>query len=511
MTVGRGRSYTAGSFDLTLARLGELTSGMFEYCQANQQVASEGWESMFAGYAADVAARAEAERREQAGWDLLWDGLQILAGAVITAVGIGLTPFTGGFSLGLTVLGGSLLVGGINNAINHATIAATGNEFNLVGMASQAVGKWYDATIAQPAIKSGDPRLAFIAGAGAALGDLVAGGLQVNVKEIGAGVSALITDQNARDQLFNELNNTWNQVITGDAYVIGYATTTVASVLIPGVAAAKFTRTGDLFRKGGKVPGLVKPSVKLSTPSAATSALDWMKGRTGPVGPTVSSEVTSVVPPGWTPHPNNPPARGDALYGRPVADHGAHRTYPPVTDINRGTFELVSDPGAPWGRSRPGGVPYSKAEYDGRFTDAQTDPVTGHHWDRYPPNDGAVPGTRRDYHDLAAYVRDHGIAVDRIGEPTGEYLGVMRNGKPASFEQRSLPVNSLEQPYYTYRVADEWPPGTEGWSIEYSEIDRGFGRRGGGSQLFIRDQRGKPVKVEKLLESGVLVQEGATR
>ncbi|WP_433861974.1 hypothetical protein [Streptomyces sp. L7] len=336
LTVGRGRSYTAGSFDLTLARLGELTSGMFEYCQANQQVASEGWESMFAGYAADVAARAEAERREQAGWDLLWDGLQILAGAVITAVGIGLTPFTGGFSLGLTVLGGSLLVGGINNAINHATIAATGNEFNLVGMASQAVGKWYDATIAQPAIKSGDPRLAFIAGAGAALGDLVAGGLQVNVKEIGAGVSALITDQNARDQLFNELNNTWNQVITGDAYVIGYATTTVASVLIPGVAAAKFTRTGDLFRKGGKVPGLVKPSVKLSTPSAATSALDWAKDRAG-AGVTVVKQQFKPAPrplDNEGPHPTTP----HGVDGARSADRGPGAA---ITGLTAAEHELV--------------------------------------------------------------------------------------------------------------------------------------------------------------------------
>ncbi|WP_290471956.1 T7SS effector LXG polymorphic toxin, partial [Leifsonia sp. 71-9] len=134
LTVGRGRTYTAGSFSLTLQQLGELTSGMLTYCEQNQKVATAGWEAMFSGYAEDV----EAARREQAGWDLLWDALQIAAGAVITVIGLGLTPFTGGFSLGLTVLGGSLLIGGVNNAINHVSIATTGQELNLVGMAAEA-------------------------------------------------------------------------------------------------------------------------------------------------------------------------------------------------------------------------------------------------------------------------------------------------------------------------------------------------------------------------------------
>ncbi|SEH89525.1 hypothetical protein SAMN04515692_106170 [Leifsonia sp. CL147] len=92
VSVGRGRSYTAGSFGAELDRLGEMISGMFEYCKENQKVAAQGWESMFSGYAEDV----EAARREQAAQDLLWDGLQILAGAVVTVIGLGLTPFTGG-------------------------------------------------------------------------------------------------------------------------------------------------------------------------------------------------------------------------------------------------------------------------------------------------------------------------------------------------------------------------------------------------------------------------------
>ncbi|MFE4467351.1 glycohydrolase toxin TNT-related protein [Leifsonia sp. NPDC056824] len=505
LTVGRGRSYTAGSFDLTLERLGELTAGMLEYCQANQRAASDGWEAMFSGYAADVAARAEGERREKAGWDLLWDGLQIVAGALITVVGLGLTPFTGGFSLGLTVLGGSLLVGGVNNMINHASIATTGSEFNLVGMASEAVGHWYDVNIAQSALVKGSVGLQFLVGAGAAVGDMVSGGLQVNVKEIGGGVSALVFDADARARMVDQLGHTWDQIVSGDVYVAGYATATVASVLIPGVAAVKASRAGGLIRGAGKADGLVPPAVKLSTPGAATSALDWARDRIG-AGVTV---VKRQFTPGWTPHPDRPLTPSDALYGHPVADHGSHRAYPPVTDVNRATFDLVADPGAPWGRS-PEGIPYSKQEYDVRFTEAETDAVTGHHWDRYPPNDGAVSGTRRDYHDLAAYVRHHGNAVDRIGEDTGEYLGVMRGRKPDSFEQRSLPVNSLELPYSSYHLADDWPPGTKGWTIEHSEIAEGFGRPGGGYQILVRDEQGKTVKVEELLREGVLVHGGAT-
>ncbi|PPF60993.1 hypothetical protein C5C21_15035 [Rathayibacter tritici] len=40
VTVGQGRSYTAGSFTLTLQTLSGLTGGMLEYCRANQQAVS---------------------------------------------------------------------------------------------------------------------------------------------------------------------------------------------------------------------------------------------------------------------------------------------------------------------------------------------------------------------------------------------------------------------------------------------------------------------------------------
>ncbi|WP_082518733.1 TNT domain-containing protein [Leifsonia sp. Leaf336] len=99
--------------------------------------------------------------------------------------------------------------------------------------------------------------------------------------------------------------------------------------------------------------------------------------------------------------------------------------------------------------------------------------------------------------------------MDRIGEDSGEYLGVMKGGRPASFEERSLPVNSLEKPYNSYRLADDWPPGTKGWTIEYAEIDRAFGRPGGGYQMVVRDRMGETENVRDLLDRGVLVPGGA--
>ncbi|WP_461515410.1 hypothetical protein, partial [Rathayibacter agropyri] len=212
LTVGQGRSYLSGSFNLTLGRLGELTGGMVEYCEQNREVASAGWEALFSGYVADVTADAERKRHEDALWGMVWDGVQVLAGVVVTAIGIGVAPFTGGVSLGLSALGGSLVVGGVNSAINHVSIATVGEELNLIGMASEQVGHWYDATLAQPAIASGDKRLQFLAGLGSGWGDQVSGALQLNMHDtvtgvftLATGVFTLATSDEARSKLWNQL------------------------------------------------------------------------------------------------------------------------------------------------------------------------------------------------------------------------------------------------------------------------------------------------------------------
>ncbi|NQX11804.1 hypothetical protein HQQ80_09225 [Microbacteriaceae bacterium VKM Ac-2855] len=297
LTVGQGRSYQSGSFTLTLARLGELTSGMRDYCEQNQQAASTGWDTLFAGYVDDVHAEEERKRTEDAAWGLLWDGLQIAAGVVVTTIGVGLTPFTGGVSLGLTVLGGSLLVGGVNSAVNHISIVTTGNDLNLIGMASGSAAQWYDVNVAQPAITSGSTGLQFLAGAGSGVLQVASDAGQVNVQQIGTGMYALATSDEARSGLWNQLTTIAGQVADGDAFVIGQ----IAGNLVPFGAAAKLGTPGNLLNKvdnlggggGGKLPDF--GPVTISTPNAATSALDWLTSQLGGTGVKVSDEFTPTM------------------------------------------------------------------------------------------------------------------------------------------------------------------------------------------------------------------------
>ncbi|NQX13298.1 hypothetical protein HQQ80_16855 [Microbacteriaceae bacterium VKM Ac-2855] len=297
LTVGQGRSYQSGSFTLTLARLGELTSGMRDYCEQNQQAASNGWDTLFSGYVDDVHVEQERKRTEDAAWGLLWDSLQIAAGVVVTTIGVGLTPFTGGVSLGLTVLGGSLLVGGINSAINHTSIVTTGNDLNLIGMAAGSAAQWYDVNVAQPAIASGDTGLQFLAGAGSGVLQVASDAVQLNVQQIGTGMYALATSDEARSGLWNQLTTIAGQVADGDAFVIGQ----IAGNLVPFGAAAKLGKPGTLLSKvdnlggggGGKLPDFTP--VTISTPNAATSAFDWLKSQHGGTGVKVSDEFTPTV------------------------------------------------------------------------------------------------------------------------------------------------------------------------------------------------------------------------
>ena len=257
---------------------------MFEYCQANQQVASEGWQDMFDKYTQDV----EAALREQALTDLIWDGLQILAGAVVTAIGLGLTPFTAGFSLGLTAIGGTLLVGGINSAVNHVSIATTGNELDLAGMA----GQWWDVNVARPVADwGGDWQYVggFLSGAGHA----VTGMAQLNVHEIGLGITALATDQAARDALWQQVSGFVGRIADGDKFAIGQVAGELAGLIIPGAAAAKIAREGGLPGTfGGRADGLVKPP-KLPDVRRASNAPD--RARNSPGSP-VAREALNGIP-----------------------------------------------------------------------------------------------------------------------------------------------------------------------------------------------------------------------
>jgi hypothetical protein len=110
------------------------------------------------------------------------------------------------------------------------------------------------------------------------------------------------------------------------------------------------------------------------------------------------------------------------------------------------------------------------------------------------------------YDSLSAFERDYGvqgggISVDRIGKLDGDYLALMPDGVPATFEERSLPIYNLTQPYSQYNLAGHLPPD---WSVEVSEVAPAFGRPGGGIQILILDHSGDPVFIPELRSRGLL-------
>ncbi|OPX10073.1 hypothetical protein B1790_12720 [Mycobacterium sp. AT1] len=184
----------------------------------------------------------------------------------------------------------------------------------------------------------------------------------------------------------------------------------------------------------------------------------------------------------------------DPHYGEPLERHWIGDDYPSQTEINSRTFDLVEHPDEPYGHDVDG-TPFTKDQYEDRYNKLGPD---GEQWQAYPPNDGAVPGSRVIYDSGDAYLRDYGPYLDRIGDDNGAYLGVMPDGVPPSFEERGLPVASLNEPYNDFRLVNL----PDGWKIEVSEIAPAFGRDGGALQVLIYDEFGQKVPIRKL--DGVL-------
>lgn len=184
-------------------------------------------------------------------------------------------------------------------------------------------------------------------------------------------------------------------------------------------------------------------------------------------------------------------------YGDPIPNHGPSMPLDPISNVNRETWRLFDDPNEIYGHDAHGN-PLDKSGYDERYRELQPN---GDIWDNYPPNQGASTGTRVAFDDLKSYTDIFGKDLDRIGETGGKFLGIREDGLPATFEERSLPISSLDQPYYQYRFTDNLP---EGYKIEVSEIAPGFGRDGGGLQLRIFNTAGKEVRVRDLIDLGVI-------
>jgi len=192
----------------------------------------------------------------------------------------------------------------------------------------------------------------------------------------------------------------------------------------------------------------------------------------------------------------------DPEYGHhPLDNHWSYDDYPEHLDPR--VRDLIADPTAPWGRDASGD-PFTQEQYESLYNKSGPN---GEPWQNYPPNAGAVPGSRVEYNSMEAFVRDYGIPdrgvvpVDRLGKVDGDYLAVMPNDHPASFEQRSLPIYNLTQPYHQYGLTGTLP---DGWKIEVSEVAPAFGREGGGIQVLVVDSDGANVLVSRLEKMGLL-------
>ncbi|WP_235616846.1 TNT domain-containing protein [Mycobacterium montefiorense] len=195
---------------------------------------------------------------------------------------------------------------------------------------------------------------------------------------------------------------------------------------------------------------------------------------------------------GWHRLPDQPT---DPHFGEPLSAHWdfAGKPADPNT-ILPSIAKLIRDPGAPFGRD-PLGHAYSEQQYAERFNNLSP---YGDEWMNFPGNDGAVPGTKVAFTNADQFAKFYGRLLDRVGSDSGKYLAVMEDGMPASWEERSLHVNSLADSYHSF-VLENLP---EGWKIEVSKVAPGMGQPGGSIQVRILDSAGRAMTVEELIEIG---------
>ena len=152
---------------------------------------------------------------------------------------------------------------------------------------------------------------------------------------------------------------------------------------------------------------------------------------------------------------------------------------------------------------KPDGTSYTYEEWRVEHGHTEIDPKTGkEEWViDWPPNDGYA-GEPTVYSSVEEYIRDFGGDVDRIGHPAGNYLGAIEDGRPASFEERSLRPESVNDHYYQYEFTGQQLP--EGWTIKSGKVAPWGQQPGGATQLQIVDQNGEAVPVSRLIKDHIL-------
>ncbi len=119
----------------------------------------------------------------------------------------------------------------------------------------------------------------------------------------------------------------------------------------------------------------------------------------------------------------------------------------------------------------------------------------------WPPN-GGYDGEPTVYSSVEEYIRDYGRDVDRIGHPDGNYLGAIVDGHPASFEERSLRPDSVNDHYYQYEFTED--PLPEGWTIKSGKVAPWGQQPGGATQLQVIKDDGSFASVNDLIKHKIL-------
>lgn len=184
----------------------------------------------------------------------------------------------------------------------------------------------------------------------------------------------------------------------------------------------------------------------------------------------------------------------DPDYGFPRADAG-EQVPPwasPPAEASPGIQAIGGDAARPWGHDPLTGAPLTEQEWVARYTTA--DGAV-----RWPANGGSVPGTRLVFEDAGAFTEVFGDQLDRVGRPSGQYLGVPPG---ATWSERAITPDTLAQAVHRYEI-DRAAASRAGVEIHVSQVAPAFGQPGGGIQVrFFKDD--EALTVEMLVEDGVL-------
>ncbi|NRD10155.1 DNA/RNA non-specific endonuclease [Rathayibacter agropyri] len=141
----------------------------------------------------------------------------------------------------------------------------------------------------QPAVGSGSWAGQFVASVGSGVGQVMSGAAQMNLRDTGRGIEALVFDEDVRHQAWQQVTTLVDQVREGNPVVIGQ----LVGNALPGAAALKIAKTSGLVGQANKFADFAKPII--TNPSRTTSALDWLTNQIGAGGVTVSNEFTPSV------------------------------------------------------------------------------------------------------------------------------------------------------------------------------------------------------------------------